>query len=366
MIGPDLPPHLAARRRQRQQQQQQQPQDQRSSAERTNADASRAPGPAPAPAPASDASESAAASIGPALPPHLLAARNRKRARAETEGSDDSKSGPAPAPALAPARARVSPAVGPARPPPPHGPSSSSRPSAASEDDDDDDDDVVGPRPPSPTLLALQQDPAYLAALQQREAADRLAAAERDRAQAAADAAAAASAEPQRGEWMLVPPTALAPGLAANPMRSRTFAKREADYNVDKRWTESPAERAERLRREAEDARLGRTSGKDKGKGKAGREKVEMSARDRELAAAVAGYNAATRPKTLLAEYESGSASETKKRRVAADHDGERRPFDRERDVLGHRPVDAGKRQEMVENAKDLGSKFAHGSRAFL
>ncbi|KAJ3352609.1 hypothetical protein GGF32_003642 [Allomyces javanicus] len=295
MIGPDLPPHLAARRRQRQQHhqpQQQQSQDQPSSAgpasANADADADRAPGPASAPAPASASttSESAAAPIGPSLPPHLLAARNRKRARAETEESDDSQPRPGPAPP-----ARVSPVAGPA-------------PWPIVESDDDD--DVVGPRPPSPTLLALQQDPAFLAAMQQREAADRLAAAERDRAQAAADAAAAASAEPQRGEWMLVPPTALAPGLAANPMRSRTFAKREADYN------------------------------------------------------------ATTRPKTLLAEYESGSASETKKRRVAADKDGERRPFDRERDVLGHRPVDAGKRQEMVENAKDLGSKFAHGSRAFL
>jgi hypothetical protein len=56
----------------------------------------------------------------------------------------------------------------------------------------------------------------------------------------------------QRGEWMLVPPETKFLGETPTNMRSRQFKKRAQDqsYSDNSLWTETPAEREERLKKQ--------------------------------------------------------------------------------------------------------------------
>ncbi|CAG8484469.1 16064_t:CDS:2 [Acaulospora colombiana] len=68
-------------------------------------------------------------------------------------------------------------------------------------------------------------------------------------------------------------------------------------------------------------------------------------------------YNESFRPKTLLEEH---SEKYVKSKKWKQDSVSDR-PFDREKDVLGARRMDSRKRQEILDNAKELSSKFGHG-----
>ncbi|CAG8805404.1 5317_t:CDS:2, partial [Racocetra persica] len=136
----------------------------------------------------------------------------------------------------------------------------------------------------------------------------------------------------QRGEWMLVPPESTFLGETPTNMRSRQFKRRTHDpeKNDNSLWTETPADRQIRLQKEITDI-----------------EKAET----------IQAYNELHRPKSLL---ETHSESYTKSRRWK-DDDVSKRPFDREKDVLGSRRMDSRKRKEFIDNAKELSSKFGHG-----
>ncbi|KAI9178913.1 hypothetical protein H9P43_005575 [Blastocladiella emersonii ATCC 22665] len=331
-IGPELPPHLRKKRE----------------------EAKRREVAAPPPPAAEEE-----VAVGPALPPHL-----RRRKPEPAAGEDDDEVGPALPPTVGPMRPPVAgpsrpPTVGPSRPSPTVGParppSSSipSRPPPA--DDSDSDDDLVGPLPPSTAVLAQLRDPEYLRALQQQEAEERIAQAEKARADAEAEERERAARGPQRGEWMIVPPTAKPIGLPGpGPARSRQFATREANHEIDRAWVETPQQRAERLAKiAAAEARKARDEPKP------------MSERDRQLAAAVADFNAAHRPASLLEAYDAG-LDNAKRRRTDASDDPTKRGFDRDRDVLSRAPIDGRARAKMVAEAKTMDSRFSHGSSAFL
>ncbi|ORZ34028.1 hypothetical protein BCR44DRAFT_362756 [Catenaria anguillulae PL171] len=342
-IGPALPPHLAAKRQARRQQQ------------GTNG-------------PSSPSDAVADAIIGPVRPPKLApepAVGPSSSSHVGKDDHDDVPIGPqrppkrastaelsAPQPVIGPARPAAKPVLTPA--------SHVSRPTHANSDSDSDsDDDLVGPRPPSPSQLARMRDPEYLAQLQREEALTRIAQAEEARAESERQAAELAAAGPQRGEWMLVPPSAKGPvGLPVDGsrMKSRTFNSRQADLELDRGWTETPAEKADRLAK-------GETIAKPNKRKHD--EPKPMSQRDRQLADAVQQYNAANRGESLTESYTRDDSGAKKRRKEAAD-DPRARGFDRDRDVLGTKTISAKDRAKMVQEAKTLDSKFSHGSSAYL
>ncbi|CAG8650384.1 1452_t:CDS:2 [Funneliformis mosseae] len=158
----------------------------------------------------------------------------------------------------------------------------------------------------------------------------------------------------QRGEWMLVPPEAKFLGETPTNMRSRQFKKRahNPNDNDNSLWTETPAEREERLKKQASS-----TQKRKLVKDNEDDEPIKYSRVDLETSEKVNEYNALYRSKTLV---ETHAESYVKSRKWKED-DASKRPFDREKDVLGTRRMDLRKRQEFLDNAKGLSSKFGHG-----
>jgi hypothetical protein len=46
--------------------------------------------------------------------------------------------------------------------------------------------------------------------------------------------------------------------------------------------------------------------------------------------------------------------------------DVSKRPFDREKDLLGGKKIDRKAKKELLRQSKELGSKFGYGSSSFL
>ncbi|GAA6064084.1 hypothetical protein JCM10212_003442, partial [Sporobolomyces blumeae] len=286
-IGPQLPPHLVATV--------------------TASSSSGAPGPT--------VSENTTTTAGPSLPPHPPRATSRDGPAAETstttttrpdpDSDSDDDFGPAlppdlvearhhqPAPSSVPSptidrpRSTAKVVAGPQLPP--HlvsssgregrsGPSSSRQRSVVSptpgrQDDDDDDDDDFGPGPLPPPAgfdRTLANDNEGRRAFLEREERQRdHERQERERA----------NAKPRREEWMLVPPKEMDLLSTMDPtkLKSRTFisgpkAQQASSSSGQKSsgpnlWTETPAERQQRL----EDEALGRTKKAEQGLGGDGR-----------------------------------------------------------------------------------------------
>ncbi|CAG8796557.1 857_t:CDS:2, partial [Dentiscutata erythropus] len=86
-------------------------------------------------------------------------------------------------------------------------------------------------------------------------------------------------------------------------------------------------------------------------------EPIEYSESDLENSKKIKEFNEIHRPKSLLEEH----SEKYLKSKKWKDDDVRNRPFDREKDVLGPRRMDSRKRQEILDNAKELSSKFYHG-----
>lgn len=168
-IGPTLPPHLARL----------------AAASSRSPSASPPPGPSVPAGPALPVDKDEEDDYVPALPPHLLAAR---QARASSSGVEKKAAGPSIGPSVGPSIGPGLPIAEPARP------SSVSGPSFLG--DDDSDDEVIGPVP-VPTA-GEEEDEAQAAVREflEREERRRKQAEEKDKPKAL-----------QREEWMLVPPT---------------------------------------------------------------------------------------------------------------------------------------------------------------
>ncbi|CAG8520367.1 2140_t:CDS:2 [Ambispora leptoticha] len=155
----------------------------------------------------------------------------------------------------------------------------------------------------------------------------------------------------ERGEWMIVPPKAGFLGESPTNMRSRQFSKKEYDPSkIDNSlWTETPAERIERIQKSSRQKRKHVKVDDD--------EPIKYSKEDLEIAERINEYNEIHRPKSLLEQH---SETYVKSKKWEKD-DVRQRPFDRDRDVLGARRMDSRKRREILDQAKGLGSKFGHG-----
>lgn len=167
-IGPALPPHLAHL----------------AAASSRSPSASPPPGPLAPTGPALPVDEEGDDYV-PALPPHLLAAR---QARASSSGVEKKSVNLSIGPSVSPSIGATLPTAGPAR--------SSSISGPSFPEDDDSDDEVIGPVP-VPTA-GEEEDEAQAAVREflEREERRRKQAEEKDKPKA-----------PQREEWMLVPPT---------------------------------------------------------------------------------------------------------------------------------------------------------------
>ncbi|GAA6011167.1 hypothetical protein JCM11491_006745 [Sporobolomyces phaffii] len=328
--------------------------------------------------------------IGPELPPHLVPDRGSPpppvpttttttTTREDDEDSDSdytpdlppdfvrptSATGPAPAkvvagPQLPPHLVSSSSSHAPARPPP--------RQSRSDEDDDDDDDIGPGPLPPPAGFGSNAGDDGNdgARAFLEREARQR----DRERIERER----LANKKMQREEWMLVPPKEMDLMSSMDPtkLKSRSFqsgpkaqkSTRPGGLGDDgpNLWTETPAERQQRLQDEA----LGKKRRAEHAAADDDRDDSEEArrkrARDARLKDEVERHNSKSRNASLVDQHDSKKKMQGKgKSDVAEEPQG----WDRDRDMsIGGRLIDDGKRKQMIKDAKGLGGRF--GSSGFM
>lgn len=320
-VGPELPPHLAKRKRSTDDG------DETPSSPPRKVQAAAAPFPR---------------TLGPTLPP------TANPDELDLEDSSEDEYGPSAPGVNAAAASKPSPppqrrVLGPAPPPA----NLSARPSPAADDSSDSDDDFGPSLPPAPGSAA---ETAMLA--QQKEEESR-------------SAAAAASAKPQRAEWMLAPPTDADANGRVDPtkLKNRKFAsgkgaKAPAEKSgISVIWTETPDEKRQRL----EDEVMGRKDAAVGSRGAATTKEIGRELEQEEIATArrIAEYNAKNRGRSLYEEREK--AKESRGEKSEEDDDPSKRGFDREKDMalggrLGH-----GQKREMLAKAADFGSRFQKG-----
>lgn len=246
-FGPSLPPHLAKMRRQQQQQQQQQAKVGPSLPSGRSQSRSQSPPRQRSPSGQSGRSLSRSdqtgpsRAVGPQAGPQLPGAAAGPRSPTRTAGpASPEPVGPSRTPGPA-SRGPVGP-IGPPRPGQGDGSvNHAARPvrTPVPPEDDESSDDEVGPK---------------LSDFVDASAAPEKSAAELFREREARMAAAPKAEEKkvtQRDEWMLAPPTSGSLASLDPRKRPTTFqksAKADADLDVQREWTETPAEREKRLR----------------------------------------------------------------------------------------------------------------------
>ncbi|TPX65220.1 hypothetical protein SpCBS45565_g05340 [Spizellomyces sp. 'palustris'] len=248
--------------------------------------------------------------FGPSLPPHLLAARKKQ-------------------PQSSPPRARRKLVAGPAARPPPgfvqHAEVNS--------------DDEVGPKPaPRNGEEEVDDLQTRIAEFEERER----------RAKEEAEG----KSRPEkivRGDWMLVPPEANRLPIAIGSMKSRQFSKSSTEKDIDQSgWTETPQDKAknagQKRKRPPKDEPIPPT---------------EDELRTQEF---VRYHNEKHRGKALMDQHMSTYIHNGR----LDEEDVSKRKFDREQDMGGSRRIDAKSRQEMLDQARKLDTKFGHGRKTYL
>ncbi|PBP20485.1 hypothetical protein BUE80_DR008784 [Diplocarpon rosae] len=317
-IGPELPPHLAKRKRSID--------DEAPNSPPRKVQAATAPSPQ---------------SSGPTMPPTSNPDELDLGNSSEDEyGPSVAKSTTAPSKPSTPPKKQI---LGPAPPPA----NLSERPSYPADDSSDSDDDFGPSLPPAPGSTA---ESAIFA--QQKEEEEQ-------------SVAAGASARPQRAEWMLAPPTDSDMSGRVDPtkLKNRKFAsgkgaKAPAEKSgISAIWTETPDEKRQRL----EDEVLGRRDTATGSRGGGTKQEISKELEEEEQATAkrIAEYNKKNRGKSLYEEREK--LKESKGEKIEEDDDPSKRGFDREKDMalggrLGH-----GQKREMLAKAADFGSRFQKG-----
>ncbi|CAE6506879.1 unnamed protein product [Rhizoctonia solani] len=163
----------------------------------------------------------------------------------------------------------------------------------------------------------------------------------------------------KRDDWMLAPPTSsdLFSSLDPTKLKNRQFSRSTTDKKAaaSNLWTETPAERQQRLADEV--------SGKRKRAKEAAAQGVSATAddedmakrrkRDRELRKQIEAHNNTSRGKTLVELH------------TPAVQDPDEAPpgiWDHSRDMaLSGRLMDESSRQKMLKDARGLGDRFGHG-----
>ncbi|KAI4181853.1 MAG: hypothetical protein L6R41_006364 [Letrouitia leprolyta] len=286
--------------------------------------------------------------VGPELPPHLLAKRKRQQEEFEdTQHSQpQAKSGsssPSSSSNVDDSKRRRT--IGPAPPPAPLSEKPTSPPSHPAPNDSDSDDDFGPPLPPSNSAPQQQQQQDLLSH----------------------SSTAPPPPKAQREEWMLIPPSPDDWSARIDPtkLRNRKFntgkgakappsSKGAAGRgDIDTLWTETPEQKRQRL----EDEMMGVKkpaqlvgAGDENGKRRDG----ESEKQNKETERRIREYNEKNRGSSLYEEY---------KKQVPKDKedDPSKRAFDKEKDMGGGMKIGHVKRKEIVTKAADFGSRFAGG-----
>ncbi|CED83728.1 Uncharacterized conserved protein [Phaffia rhodozyma] len=346
-IGPSLPPHLQLPRPDS-------PDDEE--------DEDDAYGPSLPSRPA--VSSSASSSIGPSLPPSLARTQQpvQPGSNKEDSGDDDDEESGSIGPALPPhlqARRQAGPSV--SKPQPRVGPTlppsnyqAPSPPSTSAQSygyDDDSDDDLVGP---VPVPEGAQDDGS--SALRDFE--------ERQRRWAEQREEAAKPKEMKREEWMLKPPEASDFLSNLDPTkipRGQTAFSRTSAAPIKKEdqslWTETPAERKQRLADEVSGKRKRAENSVRVPNDEEADEIRRRKIRDAELQAEIDYHNKKHRGSSLL-DIHGKSVEDAKKK----GKDGGPPPiWDRDLHMsVGGKLMDDKDRTAKILDAQGLGSRFGH------
>ncbi|KAF8060770.1 hypothetical protein FPV67DRAFT_1673615 [Lyophyllum atratum] len=271
----------------------------------------------------------------PELPPDLAATRSAGPSNAEASGSSSS------------VNKRV---VGPSLPsyPPTYDPKFHS----AYEDEDDSDDDF-GPRPLPAGVKHVER--TAVQEFMERE----------ERRRREAEEAAKPKA-PKRDEWMLVPPSSsdLLGNLDPTKLKARQFSRSAAPATkkVDNSlWTETPAERQQRLADEVsgKKRRVTDTAADDD----VGDDKKRRRRDEDIIRRGVDEYTKKLRGPALVSQHEASGKIEASKEK-----EKDAGIWDHSRDMsLGGRLMDDSKRTKLIREAQGLGDRFgAAKSGSFL
>ncbi|KAG9229571.1 hypothetical protein BJ875DRAFT_187081 [Amylocarpus encephaloides] len=171
-----------------------------------------------------------------------------------------------------------------------------------------------------------------------------------------------APAQPQRDEWMLLPPGDSDWTSRVDPtkLKARKFASGKGSIAPPERgggisaiWTETPDEKRRRLQDEV----LGRAEVSLNSKPPTGGHgKAKESKEDSETATRIREYNERNRGESLVKKKEREGGDEME------EDDPSKREFDREKDMaLGGRMGHVAKRDLLAKSA-DFGSRFQKGS----
>ncbi|CAG8980532.1 hypothetical protein HYALB_00002529 [Hymenoscyphus albidus] len=275
--------------------------------------------------------------VGPTLPP------TTKPDAVDLEDISEDGIGPSvpiPKSAKAPSPFVKRRMLGPARPP---GALSERPPQPANDDDSSSDDDYGPSLPPAPGPAAESE---YLHALHLEK--------EQEAARAALPV------KPKRDDWMLAPPSDSDWTSRVDPtkLKNRKFASgkgakapAEKGGGISALWTETPEEKRKRLQDEV----LGRTEISLNSTSKASRTRVE-SKEDIETERRIREYNAKNRGSSLMEkrQREGGQKEE--------EDDPSKRGFDREKDMALGGQVSRVAKKDMLAKAADFGSRFQKGS----
>ncbi|GAA5963401.1 hypothetical protein JCM3765_003056 [Sporobolomyces pararoseus] len=328
--------------------------------------------------------------IGPEIPAHLLRggggdpisgssviSEENKQGKEEEEGDSDSDYTPDLPPELLKARNQPSSSsastskviAGPQLPPHLIG----SRPPLAqdSKSDSEEEEEDFGPGPlPPPASSSIPTNSYHDMNEGTRDFLERE---ERQRERERIEKENSSNKKLQREEWMLVPPKEMDLMSSMDPtkLKSRSFqsgpkaqkSTRPGGMGDDgpNLWTETPAERQQRLQDEA--------LGKKRKAENANPEELEDTeetrrkrARDRRLKEEVERHNSKSRKESLVDQHEKKKS----KSRGGKDKEKEEpQGWDRDRDMsIGGRLIDDGKRKQMIKDAKGLGGRF--GSSGFM
>ncbi|KAH0291092.1 hypothetical protein M436DRAFT_85596 [Aureobasidium namibiae CBS 147.97] len=302
--GPELPPHLLAKRKRQQEDAQKDEPSTSSGANQESPKRQRVTGPELPPS-------ASATPAGPALPPNV--------------------SSPSVGPTLPPSEPQpVRPVAGPAPPPAPL----DERPPAPLDSDDDSDDDGYGPA--LPTAADLNPSSNAGPSIPQETAAP---------------------VRAQRDEWMTLPPQQddLAARMDPSKMRARGFNTGKnarggnttpAGGNIAAAWTETPEEKLKRLQDEAMGVKPA-TAGHIDAKEAARNKEKEAEARR------IRDQTDKARGPSLMAQHKE-SNPENK------DDDPSKRAFNREKDIGGS-SLGLVDKKDLLNKASNFGSKFSGG-----
>ncbi|KAK8008618.1 hypothetical protein PG991_011169 [Apiospora marii] len=289
-----------------------------------------------------------AASIGPAAPPPSIGpsvgptnADEIDLADSDDDDDDDAH-GPAPPPSAPQQPKRIQ---GPAPPP---GPLSERPPNPPEDSDSESDDDDYGPALPTSSAHQARQSQAAAALHSARQAAG--------------------STAPQRDDWMLAPPTGADLNHAQDPtkLKARKFnsgprASTSGGGEISSIWTETPEQKRKRL----EDAVLGRT-GAGGGAGAAaaassGQSQPPKTLEEEERAERIRNNIQKARGPSLLEAHQRGDGKGNARAIEEEEDDPSKRAFDKEKDMkLGGR-IGNAQRNELLKRSANFGDRFSKG-----